>query len=45
MAAKKNQELDLLNKELGSLTLKEREAKQRVYSLEAAINEVRDELR
>jgi septal ring factor EnvC (AmiA/AmiB activator) len=45
VSTKKQQELDLLSKELGSLTLKEREAKQRAYLMEAQLSESRDEQR
>lgn len=42
---KKQQEFDLVNKEISSLTLKERDAKQRAYQLEGQFSEARDELR
>lgn len=35
----------MLNKELSSITLKEREAKQRAYTLESQLAESKDELR
>lgn len=37
--------MDMLNKELSSLVLKEREAKQRAYTLESQHAESKDELR
>ena len=45
ISVKKQQELDMLSKELGVLTLKERDAKQKAYLLEGQLAEVRDELR
>jgi len=35
----------MLNKELSSITLKEREAKQRAYTFESQLAESKDELR
>ncbi len=45
LSIKKHQELELLNKEISSLSLKERDAKQRAYLLEGQCAEVKDELR
>jgi hypothetical protein len=40
---KKHQEIEIMNKEISSLTLKERDAKQRAYLLEGQLSEVKDE--
>ena len=45
VTVKKQQEFDLINKEVSSLSLKERDAKQRAYQLEGHVSEARDELR
>ena len=45
ITVKKQQEFDLINKEVASLSLKERDAKQRAYLLEGQVSEARDELR
>lgn len=45
MSVKKQQEIELLNKETTSLVLKERDAKQRAYALESQSAEIKDELR
>ena len=45
VTVKKQQEFDLINKEVASLSLKEREARQRAYQLEGLAGETRDELR
>jgi hypothetical protein len=45
VSVKKQQELDMLSKELSSLTIIARDSKQRAYQLEAQLTESRDELR
>lgn len=45
MSVKKHQETEMMNKEISSLTLKERDAKQRAYMMEGHLGEARDELR
>ena len=45
LSVKKQQELDMLSKELSSLTIIARDSKQRAYQLEAQLTESRDELR
>ncbi len=45
ISVKKQQEFDLINKEVSSLSLKERDAKQRAYQMEGQLAEAKDELR
>ena len=45
MSIKKQQEAEILNKEISSLAMKERDAKQRSYVLEGLLGEIKDELR
>lgn len=45
ISVKKQQELDLINKEISSLSIKERDAKQRAYMMEGQLSEAKDELR
>lgn len=45
MSVKKYQETEMMNKEISSLTLKERDAKQSAYMMEGHLGEARDELR
>ena len=45
VSVKKQQEIDMLSKELTSLTVCARDFKQRAYQLEAQVTESRDELR
>jgi len=45
LSVKKHQETEMMNKEISSLTLKERDAKQRAYMMEGQLGEARDELR